>query len=1047
VTSHKDIQSLIADIDGILPQTGSRPLWSKPADVAAQRRVLERVRRYLVSLQHNSVAAPEPPTPTSPEQQKVVQQIVQAVTQEMDVIRANLMQPLQADLESLRQQRESLVKEIQQLERTRQQIDSSTQQKTTQQQIMSKFSQELISRYSETLTQHLAQILGDFEAQLLSNESTTGAIAPASSSHGKIPSVMLPRERLEQLRQLQVQADHMLLTLDADQRAIFEALQRNLQGYQQSLSQGLEKMHSLGVQGEMLFTTLVNRLAQQLGREASTLLQSSLQLSDSATQTNQTATNQTTPETLLPTDALSVTTQSSEGSAPNEPQPLAIAKSQSTTEENFAENLQSEDWEIVEGVDADNLDIEPDDQDRLETFIQLDIDESQESRPLGEDEATLSRVNSQDIDYLFGVNENLTTTPSAEPQTDAGEVAGLGELNAAAELNFISDSRRREIDALYESLFGTDSLTSMSKLDEAQVLPLDFPETFPADVQSDSSAPPAAPTNSSMPGDKPLSNAYLVNPLPSQVEDVLFEGLADPAVESNQVQSLDSQARQLADSWEALFFEDSAAPSPIEGNFMGEAPASSLFSNSLSNRESTGEQEGIEIIAALTDLFEKMGLSPLAAPAKAESTLTATKQGSQYPTADTDPQANLVEENYIPASPEEDLLPTDELESDPDLAILLDQNTLQQLQQDLYRFEGSESQPVPRQEKQRLLGDYFELPPIEPDATQLNQQNQRFLMSEELLAEDWEEFSLYDDLSEESASQSLAESTTTELSVQVPEQFNTDEEEVAIASIEEETLGNSTPKQPESVESDFDPDLFPSEALELDQENAASLSATTPEEVAMPEEVVVLDDENFVEMLWDEPTDSTTEEMTSSPESEFDSDFFSPESLDSQQEERADVQNSELVRESALEELARFEELMASQEEPLDEKLGDVLSDSTQGATLPSQALEDNSNSFSQETLDSQQEDTVIQPSSPENSGAAPQELAQTWDLPKLGESVTSEHQALSEDEPADNFKQEAQASDESNFDIDLPKLETLNSEQPDNPKKKNSNSDSEANL
>jgi hypothetical protein len=45
----------------------------------------------------------------------------------------------------------------------------------------------------------------------------------------------------------------------------------------------------------------------------------------------------------------------------------------------------------------------------------------------------------------------------------------------------------------------------------------------------------------------------------------------------------------------------------------------------------------------------------------------------------------------------------------------------------------------------------------------------------------------------------------------------------------------------------------------------------------MPEEVVVLDDENFVEMLWDEPTDSTTEEMTSSPESEFDSDFFSPE--------------------------------------------------------------------------------------------------------------------------------------------------------------------------
>jgi prefoldin subunit 5 len=49
----------------------------------------------------------------------------------MDVLRADLMQPLQADLEALRQQRESLVQEIRQLERTRQQIDSLTQQKTT----------------------------------------------------------------------------------------------------------------------------------------------------------------------------------------------------------------------------------------------------------------------------------------------------------------------------------------------------------------------------------------------------------------------------------------------------------------------------------------------------------------------------------------------------------------------------------------------------------------------------------------------------------------------------------------------------------------------------------------------------------------------------------------------------------------------------------------------------------------------------------------------------------------------------------------------------
>jgi hypothetical protein len=120
---------------------------------------------------------------------------------------------------------------------------------------------------------------GEFRsAALVSSESTLGTIAPATSNRGKVGRVMQPQERLEQLRQLQVQSDQLLTTLDANQRVIFEALQRNLQSYQESLSQGLEKMHSLGVQGEMLFTALVNRLAQQLGREASTILQSSLQV-------------------------------------------------------------------------------------------------------------------------------------------------------------------------------------------------------------------------------------------------------------------------------------------------------------------------------------------------------------------------------------------------------------------------------------------------------------------------------------------------------------------------------------------------------------------------------------------------------------------------------------------------------------------------------------------------------------------------------------------------------------------------------------------------
>jgi hypothetical protein len=309
VTSQKDIQSLIADIDSILPKTDARLPWSKPGDVAVQRRVLERVRSYLVSQQQNFVAAPQKsPVPATSAQAEVVQQIAQAVTQEMHFLRADLLQPLQADLEALRSEREYLVREIQQLERTKQQIASPPQHKVIQQEIISEFSQELISRCTETLSQQLAQILVNFEHRV-NTESTTAAISSIYSSQGNVGSVMQPQERLEQVRQMQVRSDQMLTTLDANQRAIFDALQRNLQSYQESLSQGLENMHRLGVQGEMLFTAFMNRLAQQLGREASTIFSSSLQLSDSQHQTEQTATSQTKPETLLPIDALSVTEQ------------------------------------------------------------------------------------------------------------------------------------------------------------------------------------------------------------------------------------------------------------------------------------------------------------------------------------------------------------------------------------------------------------------------------------------------------------------------------------------------------------------------------------------------------------------------------------------------------------------------------------------------------------------------------------------------------------------------------------------------------------------
>lgn len=943
MTSQKDIQSLIADLDSILPKPGSRLPWSKPSEVTTQRQVLERVRSYLVSQQHNFVAAPDKsPTPATPIQAEVVQQIVQAVTQEMDVLRADLIQPLQADLEALRQQRESLVQEIQQLERTRQQIDSITQQKTAQQQIVTEFSQELISRCTESLTQQLAEVIANLEAQLLSTESTSGTIVSTASNRNRLGRVMPPQERLEQLQQVQAHSDQLLLTLDANQRAIFEALQRNLQSYQESLSQGLEKMHNLGTQGEIIFTALVNRLAQQLGREASTILQSSLQSSDVVRQTNEVVAPSTPLETQLPNAVLPPPRDPSGGTQPplqpieqlpTEQDAIASFTTQESTpteSDSSIENISQEhpnfqDWEIVEGLDFENAGIELDNldsNDEFDTFIQLDIDSSSSASPPSvEDINPQSLSTSEDLDSWFGlVNEQLPTDKSSATQTGGSEGTGLDELDEAAEHKWTTQNRRQEINDLYESLFGTDSLTSTAKPDE-----------------SDASEPNHTSTSFQMPRDEAFvqenpsdptdgeTNAMLFEQVlqTSSLEDVLFEGFIDPATEATQLPPHDWSADQLPASWEDLFFEDSAAHSSLESDFAAEA------NNSLPHQENATEQESLKTITALTDLFEEMGLSYALPAAKAESVVVLTQQPVESQPPDSESPASLVEDNYIPASPEEDLLATNILESEPDVEIWLDQDALQQLSEDLYSFEESLGQNLQRQQ-QRLPNNDFASPPVIP----VNQQNPLFSMPEELLAEDWEDYRI----------QGFADSAT-DFAAQVPEQFDSPVEEAAPNLTNSEILGNSALALPESVELDFEPDLFPSEALELDQENALRINAAASEELVIPEELIAFEDETFIEMQWDEPADSTSEEVISSLESDFDSDLLSQETIDSQPEN--------VVEEAMLGESIALDDAAWS-EDGWDKSL-----ESRQDATLPSERLVDESDSSLDETLDSQLEEMM----------------------------------------------------------------------------------------
>jgi hypothetical protein len=654
--------------------------------------------------------------------------------------------------------------------------------------------------------------------------------------------------------------------------------------------------------------------------------------------------------------------------------------SQSAPQNNVLQNLTSEDWEIVEGLEAGNLDFELDDNTQLETFIQLDLDEPTSfSSPEGI--GTPNSLDSQESDFLLAwLNERQQDASESE----VTEVTGLGNSEVAAELTLNADRRRQEIDELYQSLFGTDALTDTVNKDASDFSiegKSDGSESMPASEEFPAIAQSATPEAIA---DELSVNADSVTSLPPQVEDVLFEGLASntgaveqPDSQSPQAQPPTAATQEWAQSWEAVFFEELLPQSPISTESPQQAQPSSSTGDSQLNHNNLSEQEGIVTIAALTDLFEEMGLSPSATVTQDSLIPTPAPQQSEYPTSNS--EACLPEDHYIAASPEEDLLETTTLESDPDVEISLAPNTLQQLQQDLYSFEDSLGETTPRQEEHRGLSPDLEGSTVTPEAEPSYDQNQPFFMPpQESLAEDWEEFVLNYWLKER------------------------------------EYANDAIPTAAELVESDFDPDLFPSEALELDQETTIQASVANSGELITQENepaYIAFEDEHVVdEMRWDEPTDSTTEEAIApwdatasfaSPELELDSDFFTQEVLDTDLEGEGSTAMPGALRE----------------EVPLE------ASDPRQDPISPQDVLDNDSDNLAESGVNlEQQESENVEPSSSNNQVVTSQEQIQ----PSAEE--------FTEDTASQNQTQEEQVSSESNFQVNFPQAEALNSEQSDNP-------------
>ncbi|MEB3211265.1 MAG: hypothetical protein VKL39_07915, partial [Leptolyngbyaceae bacterium] len=295
------IQALIRKIDEVLQ---SKPPLnpSQKMNDAQQQQVLEQARQYLSSLQsdeqtlsaENSYAensqaesggmggaSPSLPSfgaassalatqygagiATTPGGSGVApaesaQQVLQAVVQEMNYLRVNMMQPLREELMTLYQQRQLVTADIQRLEQQRQDLLLANQQ-LNQQQLVQNFMQSLTDKLQEQLAAQIAQTYSNLELQ--------AAHVPAGALEGAADQTQLsPGQRLLYMQKLQEQSDDMLLRLDATLRVVFDSLQTNVEGYHESLIHGLEKLRGLGQQGEALMAALLNRFAEQVGRGA-----------------------------------------------------------------------------------------------------------------------------------------------------------------------------------------------------------------------------------------------------------------------------------------------------------------------------------------------------------------------------------------------------------------------------------------------------------------------------------------------------------------------------------------------------------------------------------------------------------------------------------------------------------------------------------------------------------------------------------------------------------------------------------------------------------
>ncbi|MEG3835480.1 hypothetical protein [Microcoleus sp. Z1_C3] len=645
------IQALIAEIDEVLSKPAPRLPWTGSLDTVHQRQLLERVRAYLVSSDSKLTApkaaarqnvrpepVPVPKVPLPPPGPSAAEQIMLAVTGEISHLRSNLTGPLQEDIEALRQEQQALIQEIKQLEAKRQQQQSLAQQQANQQQIIGEFLQVLTARLEETLTSDFSQILNSLENQLLQSISAPYSLGSAPDEESAIDvtlhrqtseehPLLTPAQRLEQMQLFQSHADSLLMSLDSRMAIVFEALQANLQSYQASLRQELENMYGLNQQSEAMFAALVNHLAAQLGREASSYVQQPIDLANNLETVTPTAADRSSVAPALSNTPI-------EHSAPE------------TQTGDSVQSIRTGEFGEQDRFPYAGTEISP-------QFRQLRRERDRIQAPI----------------MLPELEDNLL---GSTPETSQNSTLDTGEE---------SDNRFTETDEEIEDLYA--SLFAGEAVPEVELQVESFPvENTEIETQTEGLEYQATTDRETAESLK-MTEDLFVNLLDEgeSLEEILGDEDSE-FVMGNSVESLTLDSADLFEPQVAKVPQVSAPP-----------PSTAEVKIDGDDRENleTGQNQGEQFDAAMP---ESPPL-PLRTPAEISPNLPSAESHvpsiGEVQTGESGTSSQRLDEEYIQASPDEDLLPIEELEDDLDRALNLDNNTLELLEADLYNLEEVEN--------------------------------------------------------------------------------------------------------------------------------------------------------------------------------------------------------------------------------------------------------------------------------------------------------------------------------------------------------------------